>query len=322
MDRTLGQLVLPGLGFSVVGTIWAGAWIHGFYSVLLVFGQDHAQEIFQAAEVQRWTLQGYALVPLNLMFARTRFADMVLPTGTMFLLATQLESDFRIDWTIWPPLPSTVFACLPAARSAYNWCYERAFGELNRKWLAEVQPRHNERVEGQQDNVADAANVEEDGNGGLVFQLEVNIGAEAEVPMNDDNANAGEGEGQADGNGDQENNNNNNQILGPRGDEIIESSSSVAQNMLGALIFPAVAAGMGELLSHAIPSSWMTSANFYNGRSGFLRHKWGRAVLGGCLFVVMKDAVVLYCRWKMAQSHRERKIMDFDKKRKQYELNA
>lgn len=338
VDRAVGQLVLPGLGFSILGSIWAGAWVHGFYSVLLVFGREQAEEIFHRAELRRPLLQGYGLIPFNLIFARTNYADFVLPSGTLFLLASQLEGEFRIDWTIWPPLPSTVFACLPAARSAYNWCYEKAFGDLNRKWIAEVQPRQNERVEGQAENEADAANAEEEDavDGGLVLQLEVNLGGgddtgaedrRAENANEDANGNDNQGQaepGQADAqeavNGDA--NGGVHQFLGPRGDEIVESSSNLGQTILGALAFPAVAAGMGELLRFVIPSSWMTNANFMNGRPGLLRHKWGRSVVGGCLFVVLKDAFVLYCRWKMAQSHRQRKIMDYDKATKQYKLNV
>ena len=311
VDRAIEKLVLPGLGFSFLGTVWAGAWVHGFYSVLLVCGRDHAQEIFTRAATKRWMLQGYALVPFNLIFARTRYADYVLPTGTMFLGMTQLENGFAIDWTIWPPLPSTVFACLPVAGSAYNWVYEKAFGEMNRRWIAEVQPRQNERVEGQDANAADQANIFEQER--IVLELEVNIGAgdagpEPEQAANVEAADDGPANAEADGN----------QLLGPRGDEIIESSSSIFRDVVGALAFPAVAAGMGELLSFALPAAWMSSANFYRGRPGLLRHKWGRTFVGGCVAIVLKDAFVLYCRWKMAQSHRQRSIMNFDKKTKKY----
>ena len=319
VDRAIERLVLPGLGFSLLGTVWAGAWVHGFYSVLLVCGRDHAQEIFTWAATSKWMLQGYALVPFNLIFARTRYADYVLPTGTMFLGMTQLENGFHIDWTIWPPLPSTVFACLPVAGSAYNWIYEKAFGDLNRRWIAEVQPQQNERVEGQEANPADAANAAEEaaGNDRIVLELEVNLGGgdagpEAEQAANveglDDQAGDAAANAEADGN----------QLLGPRGDEIIESSSSIFRDVVGALAFPAVAAGIGELLAFALPAAWMTSANFYRGRPGLLRHKWGRTFVGGCVAIVLKDAFVLYCRWKMAQSHRQRSIMNFDRKTKKY----
>ena len=47
-----------------------------------------------------------------------------------------------------------------------------------------------------------------------------------------------------------------------------------------------------------------------------MQEKWGRSLVGGCLFVVLKDAVMLYVRWKMAQMHRGRRVLDFDRKKK------
>ena len=332
MDRSLGRLVLPGLALSVMGTMWAGLFIHGFQSVWIVFGRTHAIQIFREAQHHHGWLAGYPLIPLSLIFSRTSYADFVLPGGSLFLLATQLSDRFEIDMTIWPPLPSTVFACLPALRTVYNFAYEKAFGELNRKWIQEVQPRQNERTEGQENNPADVANADEElleeiENGGLVLQLEVNIGANEEEAPQDNPApenNAGApiegaaGEGAAaDGNQAGVAN----QILGPRQDEIVEGTSGIGQTVLGALLFPAVSTGMGGLLSYALPIDWISgSSNWMNGRPGLFRHRWGRTVVGGCLFVVLKDALVLYCRWRLAQTHRQRKIMNYDKTTKEYKL--
>jgi RING-variant domain len=336
VDRSLGRLVLPGLGLTIVGTLYAGLTVHGFYSVLIVFGREHANQIFAEALRHRGWLSGYGLIPLSLIFSRTSYADFVLPGGTLFLLATQLSERFEIDMTIWPPLPSTVFACLPALRTAYNFAYERAFGELNRKWIQEVQPRQSETAQGQENNEADMANAEEQmmneaGDGGIVVQFDINLGGRGEepppaeqVPQQNGEAPAGAdgdvhaaavpGQGGAAGNANQ----GVHQMLGQRQDEIV--TSGIGETVLGALAFPAVAAGMGGLLSYVLPQAWMSSANWMNGRPGLLRHRWGRSVVGGCLFVVLKDALVLYCRWKLAQTHRQRRVMDYDKKTKEYKL--
>jgi hypothetical protein len=333
LDRTLGRLVLPGLGLTIVGTVYAGLTVHGFYSVLIVCGRPHASRIFAEALRHRGWLSGYGLIPLSLIFSRTSYADFVLPGGTLFLLATQLSERFEVDMTIWPPLPSTVFACLPALRTAYNYGYEKAFGELNRKWIQEVQPRQSETAEGQENNEADMANAEEemmDGDGGLVVQLDINIGGGGEeepppaedvpqnngqVPVGVDGDAAAPVQGGAAGNANQ---GGVHQMLGQRQDEIV--TSGIGETVLGALAFPAVAAGMGGLLSYALPDAWMSSANWMNGRPGLFRHRWGRSVVGGCLFIVLKDALVLYCRWKLAQTHRQRRVMDYDKKTKEYKL--
>ena len=275
----------------------------------------------EAARHSGW-LSTYALIPVNLIMARTSYADFVLPMGTLFLISTQLTDGFEIDMTIYPPLPSTVFACLPTLRSLYNWSYKKAFGKINKQWIKELQPRNMDPVDGQENNEADQANDEEEAaeGGRVVLELEVNVGGAEE-----DGENQQEGEAGAEGNVDGEGNNQNNnghvhQILGERGDDLISAGGSLGQTVLGALAFPAVAVGMGGLLSMALPQAWMTNANWMNGRPGFLRHRWGRSVVGGCLFVVLKDALVLYCRWRLVQSHRRRRIMDYDKVRKKYLL--
>ncbi|KAI8937345.1 hypothetical protein NX059_006551 [Plenodomus lindquistii] len=111
----------------------------------------------------------------------------------------------------------------------------------------------------------------------------------------------------------------------------VYTTTSIADTILGALIFPSIAAAMGELLKQTLPTAWVTppagtSATSWLGgwvntsgrkgkATGFLQTRWGRSIVGGCLFVGLKDAVLLYVRWKMAQNHRRRKIMDFDRKK-------
>jgi hypothetical protein len=38
-------------------------------------------------------------------------------------------------------------------------------------------------------------------------------------------------------------------------------------------------------------------------------------LVGGCLFVVLKDAVMLYVRWRSAKMHKERRVLDFQRKK-------
>jgi hypothetical protein len=112
------------------------------------------------------------------------------------------------------------------------------------------------------------------------------------------------------------------------------STTSLADTILGALIFPTLAAAVGELLRHTLPTSWVTPptgspvtcwlGGWINtggkiggvGKpTGFLQTRWGRSIVGGCLFVGMKDLVMLYVRWKTAQNHRKRHIKDHDRKK-------
>lgn len=89
------------------------------------------------------------------------------------------------------------------------------------------------------------------------------------------------------------------------------STGSIAETTLGALLFPNIAAIMGEVLRLALPASWVAPPAAGKA-AGFFQHKWARSIVGGCLFVGLKDAVLLYVRWKMAQAHRQRKVLDYD----------
>jgi hypothetical protein len=81
---------------------------------------------------------------------------------------------------------------------------------------------------------------------------------------------------------------------------------------------------MGELLLLILPRKLTTfpSASLGMGRrwmfskpTGLLQQKWGRSLIGGAMFVVLKDAVMLYVRWRMARDHRMRRVLDYKGKR-------
>lgn len=97
--------------------------------------------------------------------------------------------------------------------------------------------------------------------------------------------------------------------------DLVASATRIAGTSLGALAFPAISAAMGEALRVLLPASLVVPG--YVGRraapTGLLQTRWGRSILGGCLFVVLKDAVRIYCRWKMAQTFKRRRVQDYDK---------
>lgn len=89
------------------------------------------------------------------------------------------------------------------------------------------------------------------------------------------------------------------------------TSASIVDTILGTFIFPGLAGALGAVLKIALPKSWVTPPS--SGKpTGFLQKQWARSIVGGCLLVGLKDAFVLYARWKMAQSHRQRKVLDYD----------
>ncbi len=368
-ERLTATLTLPGMAGVLGTTIWAGCFYHGLHSVRVVFGDREALDMFRRASRHWGWLSAYALIPLSLISARTNYADFVLPGSTVFLFATQLSERFAIDWTIWPPRPSTVFGCLPVVRNCYNYLYEKAFGNLDRKWLQDIQPRREQDGNDGDRNEADGANdaaaaADEIAEGDVVLELNLEIGVEDgeeeeqrqqegareeiervhgeaqppdQLPPADEDApppahGAANGNRPANARANENPNQGNDNAAAPapallnrRPNEIISDTSSIFHTTLGALLFPSIAAGMGELLYHTLPLSLVKAspratilAN--NGREQLLRTKWGRSVVGGCLFVVLKDALVLYVRWRMARNHRGRRIMDFDRGKGVYVL--
>ena len=91
------------------------------------------------------------------------------------------------------------------------------------------------------------------------------------------------------------------------------SASRLTEIVVGALAFPSICGLAGEALRFVLPASWVTQQS-KTAPTGLLQTKWGRSIVGGCLMVVLKDAVRIYCRWKMAQAHKNRRVKNYDKK--------
>lgn len=86
------------------------------------------------------------------------------------------------------------------------------------------------------------------------------------------------------------------------------NTNSLSFQFMGAVLFPAISGLMGDALKYVLPSMWLRARS---GKPGLLQHKWARSVVGGCLFVVLKDVVVLYCKWKKARDFGKKKVIDF-----------
>lgn len=291
--------------------------------------------------MQHWRLRiGLPLITPLLILSRTTIADNVLPVLPIVFFATQGDTSDTLDMISWPPSASMTFAVLPYIRSAYNTYYQRVWAEREKKWLKEIQPRS-----GQQDADANAQlavdaeieAAEEDNN--FEIRIDGNIW-EDWAGADEDDILLEVQEGQAHplnapplpDNG----------PLPPQNEQVPQqprpqqnpappppqeerllsfSTNSLAQTVMSAILFPTIASVSGDLLTHILPLSWTTlpTSKWGMGRgraTGLLQNKWGRSVVGGCLFVVVKDAVMLYVRWKMARQHQRRHVVDYDRKSK------
>ncbi|KAL3469539.1 hypothetical protein BJX99DRAFT_69485 [Aspergillus californicus] len=312
------RMVLPGMVFTLAGTVWAGCCAHGVYSMYFVFGTDEAKQILEEAADGTWNSSlnlGLPLIPLVLIFSRSRYAEGLLPAIPVLFFATQ-NPGHEIEIDIWPPSAAVTFAALPYIKSFYGAVYERIFGRSERRWIAEVQPRQadinefddNAPPEHPEPDPAAA----DDGHILMEFDLEFNVGMGGAEPQELLGLGGGNGQqqqrqGQNEGGG---------QGMGIGRDNLVHETSNIADIVLGALAFPAISASMGGLLKYALPKSWTAASVLERGKPGLLQSRWGRSVVGGCVFVLLKDALVLYCRWKLAQTHRKRKVMNFDRSKK------
>ncbi|KAF1842168.1 uncharacterized protein K460DRAFT_179891 [Cucurbitaria berberidis CBS 394.84] len=320
---------------------------------------------------QHWRLDlGLPLIPTVLVASRTTFADSFLPFLPLIFFVSSGQPGDELLQLQWPPSAAFSFAALPYLRGFYNAYYDRVWLPREQQWLKEIQPRAGEDAAADaQANVGDDHVHDDEGVEDMVDGVEIEVDFDIFADWNNggdaDNHEAFENPPVPVARGPahpmnappQDNDampdlidvNDIAQEGAPapnipavprrqrvrRERNIAFSTTSLADTILGALIFPSIAAAMGELLKHSLPTSWVSPpagspatswlGGWVNtgGRLGgvgkptsFLQTRWGRSIVGGCLFVGFKDAVLLYVRWKMAQNHRRRKILDYDDKGK------
>jgi len=283
-------------------------------------------------------LLGLATVPWMLIFSRMRVADSILPIIPMLFFATEPNPDALSEFTSWPPSAGLSFALLPFLRSAYSHYYDHFWLEKERRWIDNVRPRRNtDQRDDQEGQAGGDAGGAGNGVGGGGFELEIALGD----IMDDEDG----GNGEAEANAEQieppqfeppplgiEVNIDNGQAevevvpqigIDPQVAVNVErrprpqyiSFTRIVQNVIGALAFPSVSAAMGGILEYALPRSWTQLGAGRTRPTRFLQTRWGRCIVGGCLFVVLKDAMTLYIRWKLSQSHKQRRVLDYDREK-------
>ncbi|KAF8460354.1 hypothetical protein BDZ91DRAFT_851545 [Kalaharituber pfeilii] len=175
-----------------------------------------------------------------------------------------------------PPSPAVTLALLPYLRSAYYGVWDRFIKPHEEEWSRAVQPIQEE----ESNEAVEAAEAAEPI-------------AEDPVPVQGpQNQAQAQNQGRWQGEVVVENHN------------IVVQGRNVTNAIVGALLLPSVSALMGSLL----------------GRIPALRRKlpesFHRSILGGCLFVILKDCITLYYKFKRAQQHRSRIILNYQRAHK------
>lgn len=322
--------------------------MHGFSTVYFLFGPEDADRLLGIDNAvginSKWAL-GLPFIPLALIAARTRYADNLLPILPIFYFAS---TGPQRDGPLWPPSASMTMAILPYVRAAYNEFYDRVCAPREKDWIKQIQPRAgDQRGDEELEQNQEQANEFEDGMDiGLDLQVEI---VEEEEGHEDGQpaGNAPEVErGPANQGRDQIQEQNRNQNQPAEGNQahipdlhqrlrqhrdqhqhqhqnhngvqglVLNNFFSLPQTIMGALVFPGISAAMGALLQVALPRSWKTPPDRCDRYpAGFLQSRFGRSIVGGCLFVVLKDTLMLYSRYRLAQDHKKRRVVDYDAKK-------
>ncbi len=243
-------------------------------------------------------------------------------------------------------------AILPYIRAAYNEFYDRVCAPREKAWIKQIQPRAGDPggEEEQGENQEQVNDFEDGMEIGLDLQVEIVEEAEGHEEGQPAGNAPEEEQGQADQAQDRVEDQNQNQNQPAGGNHphlpnlhqrlhehrhrhqqqrqnqhqnqngaqglVLNNFFSLPQTIMGALVFPSISAAMGALLQVALPRSWTTPPGRWDRYpAGFLQSRFGRSIVGGCLFVVLKDTLMLYSRYRLAQDHKKRRVVDYDGKK-------
>ncbi|KAI9738985.1 MAG: hypothetical protein M1818_005299 [Claussenomyces sp. TS43310] len=229
----------------------------------------------------------------------------------------------------WPPNPALVFAIVPYLRMAYRELYKHSFRSLEKEWDQAVQrrPREGETAE----QLARARAEDDQANEPGIIDIEVEIlnvqedQEQVEGAPQDNQGLPGAGQAAQAQAGQVPNLQANGRPVGQRPNEPWEfrqntSLSQLTTTIVGTLFFPAASSLMGNLLRLTLPNRLVTKSVISQPdglqvlhATGLLQEKWGRTLVGGCLFVLLKDALILYSKWRKAKTHGQRRILDYVK---------
>ncbi|TLD10043.1 hypothetical protein PgNI_06618 [Pyricularia grisea] len=90
----------------------------------------------------------------------------------------------------------------------------------------------------------------------------------------------------------------------------ISTWSRIINGTVSALLMPQISFAMGEVLRLTLPARWVSKR--WGAPKGLLQHTWGRSLVGTCLFVVLRDAVSLFVKYRRVQAIKNRTVRNFD----------
>lgn len=91
---------------------------------------------------------------------------------------------------------------------------------------------------------------------------------------------------------------------------------NIANALAGALVLPVISHLMGEALRvFVLPKSWTRET--LTSRPGLFQQQWGRSLVGGSMYVVMKDILRVYTKQRKVAAMGTRKVKNVERSRRQ-----
>lgn len=322
----------PAATGAVVTMVASGLCIHGAYTASFLMNPKEFQQFAlpRNGQLPLGRAIGLPLIPILLIISRTSAGDSILPFLPGLYLISNKMSHKNYDLSRRPDL---WICALPALRAFYFAVYRKWALPHEKAWLQEIQPPAADNTGAQPDQ----ENVEGGGPLDMDFELGVQIEVDAidngighhhehdplQLPQNQEAVNPAPADQNNDRNGDNQNGDAQPQQPPPQRpgrpvQNFVFAIPDLVRLSLGALALPLVSYHMGQILKFTLPKAWTTYTRYWKpqGINGILRSQTARTVVGGCLFIVMKDSLFLYCKYSMAQNHRKRRVLNYNEYQK------
>jgi len=89
----------------------------------------------------------------------------------------------------------------------------------------------------------------------------------------------------------------------------------IINSLVSSLLLPAASYGVGELIRAVAPKSWVARPGSGKAATGLLQERWGRSLAGGCLYVVLRDAIALYTKYRRVQVRSKRRVKNVERRK-------
>ncbi|KAK7969885.1 hypothetical protein PG988_008958 [Apiospora saccharicola] len=230
-------------------------------------------------KVDRLHFFSLALIGPALVLNRLYLGNLVIVPSSVIYAMFFVEH--QSDLLAWPPRPKKVMSIFPTIKALYLQAYWICAKMVDRRVEATLARRRSlqgetaERVAAPQVNNAHVAPEEEEAD-----IIDLAIGEEEEEEEEDEDE-AGEPQhdpAQAQARADRRANAN-------------SSLSSVLNFFAGALLWPTVSYSAGNLLRLTLPKPWVTRPE-KGPITGLLQERWGRSLVGGCLFCRLERRIL------------------------------